>query len=159
MKTLHLIRHAKSSWKHHGLSDQKRPLKKRGQKDAAIMAHALDEAGIKLVNINCSSAVRAQQTIQNLAEHWSGESLTWQVNHDLYEFSGSALKFWINKTFQYHNELTIVGHNPALTEVINSMSQTRLENFPTCAYAQIEFEGHELTCGLLKKFFKPKMFK
>lgn len=159
MKTLHLIRHAKSSWDEPRLSDHSRPLSKRGLKDSAIMAKALSEADIYLSNVYCSSATRAQQTIQNLSDHWPGQPVTWQTVDALYEFSVVNVINWLEKAFRENNELSLVGHNPALTDLINHLSDSSLDNFPTCAYAQLEFDAIERHGARLNHFLKPKMFK
>lgn len=159
MKTLHLIRHAKSSWDYPHLSDHQRPLNKRGNKDAALMAGALFNAGIQFPAIYCSSATRAQQTIQGIYDNWPGQAFNWQVDEALYEFSESNLKNWLNKAFQYKNELMVVSHNPSLTNLINSLCRSDLYNFPTCAYAQIRFKELDVADGELMLFLKPKIFK
>ncbi|MEH6636907.1 MAG: histidine phosphatase family protein, partial [Halioglobus sp.] len=62
MKTLHLLRHAKSSWDHPGLSDRERPLNKRGERDAPLMGKALS-GEMSPMNIAVSPARRAQLTL------------------------------------------------------------------------------------------------
>ena len=63
MKSLHLLRHAKSSWKGPGLNDHDRPLNKRGRQTAKMMAAYLRRAKIAPDLVICSTAVRAQQTL------------------------------------------------------------------------------------------------
>jgi len=63
MKSLHLLRHAKSSWKDSGLNDHDRPLNKRGRQTAKMMAAYLRRAKIAPDLVICSTAVRAQQTL------------------------------------------------------------------------------------------------
>ncbi len=159
MKTLHLIRHAKSSWDYPHLSDHQRPLNKRGRKDTAIMAKALNESGVELVNIYSSSATRAQQTIQGIHERWRGQGFAWQVTDELYEFSASNLWHWLTVKFVIANELTLVSHNPGLTDLINQLGDSSLDNFPTCAYAQLRIKDIDSCDGELRLFLKPKMFK
>ena len=62
MKTLTLVRHAKSSWEDRGLSDRERPLNKRGEHDAPLMARYVAEAGVRPSQIISSPAVRAWTT-------------------------------------------------------------------------------------------------
>ncbi|MDH3806604.1 MAG: histidine phosphatase family protein, partial [Gammaproteobacteria bacterium] len=62
MKTLTLVRHAKSSWKDSGLSDRERPLNKRGERDAPVMGKRAAAAGLRPSQIISSPAVRAWTT-------------------------------------------------------------------------------------------------
>ncbi|MCX7553043.1 histidine phosphatase family protein [Marinicella sp. S1101] len=159
MKTLHLIRHAKSSWDNPRLSDQHRPLNSRGRKDAVIMAKALDDVFERWPKVFCSPATRARETITTIAENWAGDAFDWQVVDDLYEFSASNLISWLSTALLTHDELLLVGHNPAFTNLINHLSDADLANFPTCAYAKLTFEDIEAGGGAMACFLKPKMFK
>lgn len=139
MKTLHLIRHAKSSWTDPLLADFDRPLKKRGLSDALLVAPEALAAGWRADSIYCSGAARARQTIAQ----WCGE-LHQELSHvqyrdELYTFDYSDLIDWLGQ--QGDNELTIVGHNPALHELIEWFSDQSLEKFPTCAYCQLQIDS------------------
>jgi phosphohistidine phosphatase len=68
MKTLHLLRHAKSSWKDPGLDDHDRPLSKRGRETAGAIAAYLRRAKIAPDLVICSTAVRARQTLDPIAK-------------------------------------------------------------------------------------------
>lgn len=68
MKTLYLLRHAKSSWKDPGLDDLDRPLNKRGRETAKTMAAYLRRAKISPDVVLCSTAVRAKQTLEPIAK-------------------------------------------------------------------------------------------
>src|SRR5258705_13680819 len=68
MKFLHLLRHAKSSWKDPGLNDHDRPLSKRGRQTAKMMAAYLRRAKIAPDLVICSTAMRAQQTLDPIAK-------------------------------------------------------------------------------------------
>ena len=68
MKSLTIVRHAKSSWKNRGLSDRERPLNKRGNRDAPIMGQRLAAAGIRPSQIISSPAVRAWTTARIFAK-------------------------------------------------------------------------------------------
>src|SRR5215475_12494664 len=67
MKTLYLLRHAKSSWKDPGLDDLDRPLNKRGRESAKTMAAYLRRARISPDVVVCSTALRAKQTLEPIA--------------------------------------------------------------------------------------------
>lgn len=164
MKTLHLIRHAKSSWENSQLSDVSRPLAQRGINDCKIMAGPLIKVGWNHRSIFCSQAQRAQLTLGGLANALPHLKIEWHIDPDLYTFSAGVLIDWLSQLSDEYNEITIVGHNPALTELINRLSGSQLNNLPTCGYAQ-------LTAGInswsqtahnlfkLEHLIKPKMFK
>jgi len=172
MKTIHLIRHAKSSWEDSGLSDINRPLAQRGINDCKIMGEHLIGAGWNHQNIYCSQAQRAQLTIAGIAEacaqlDWVSlpqMNIEWQVAPKLYTFSADVLIDWLSEYSDEFDEVTLVGHNPALTDLINQLSDTNLSNLPTCSYAQLTAEIHqwqetEATKFHMVHFLKPKMFK
>ena len=174
MKTLHLIRHAKSSWDFPNLSDHQRPLNKRGEKDSLLMSTELLRAGFKWPEIFCSSAQRAQLTIRNLMKPWfnhradqliqSNQATNWQTDDRLYTFSCADIWAYVNQIDEALDAAVLVGHNPAFTDFINSASNANLNNLPTCAYAQLVFSAKhwsEVRFGsaVLQKFLKPKMFK
>ncbi len=164
MKTIQLIRHAKSSWEDTGLSDQRRPLSPRGYHDCQLMGPAIVETGCDLQPIYCSSAQRAQLTISHLAAAMDDTQLGWQVVDDLYTFSSSSLLAWLSQLDDRIDNVTLVGHNPAMTQLINQLSDADLTNFPTCAFAQLQTTADSWSMlgsqGTdLIHFLKPKMFK
>lgn len=164
MKTIHLIRHAKSSWGNSRLSDEDRPLASRGINDCKIMASHLIEAGWNYQNIFCSHAQRARMTVQGISDALPDISLDWQVDPDLYTFSSEVLFDWFEALDGDIDEVTVVGHNPALTDLINQISDSQLSNLPTCAYIQLKSttgDWRELVQSEFKTvlYLKPKMFK
>lgn len=165
MKSVQLIRHAKSSWDHPGLADRSRPLSQRGQQDTRIMAQALHEAGVVFDHVQCSIAQRARLTIQGLADHWPGRPIEWQLNEALYTFSADTLWSIVRGLDDELSTVVLVGHNPAFTNFVNQASGAGLANVSTCAYVHVRFENADHWQGLspggarLEAFLKPKMFK
>ena len=164
MKTIHLIRHAKSSWEDSRLSDIKRPLAQRGINDCKVMGEHLIESGWDYQNIYCSEAQRAQLTIKGIAGSLPTIPFEWQVDTQLYTFSAGVLIDWISELSDEFSHVTLVGHNPALTDLINQVSDSFLDNLPTCSYAQLQSEVNlwqdiEAATFQLTQFLKPKMFK
>lgn len=162
MKTIHLIRHAKSSWSQPQLDDINRPLNARGVRSCKAMAPAIVKAGCSFSPIFCSPAVRAQSTIELLNEALPSQALQWQISPDLYCFSSYELLRWFKGLDEGLSEVVVVGHNPALTDFCNEISQAGLDNIPTCGYVQLKSQSNvswqqlqdvpfELTC-----FIKPK---
>lgn len=164
MKTIHLIRHAKSSWQDSSLSDVNRPLAQRGINDCKIMGQHIIKAGWNHRNIYCSQAQRAQLTIAGIAKRLPLFNIEWQVSSKLYTFSAGVLIDWLSELSDELDEVTLVGHNPAFTDLINQLSDADLSNLPTCSYAQLQSELHlwsqiEDAEFNLSQFLKPKMFK
>ncbi len=164
MKKLHLIRHAKSSWADDSLSDKQRPLNKRGQKSCGLMAKPILNAGCKFENVFCSSAIRTQLTIDLISKNLPKHPFEWQLDDDLYTFDMEDLLAWCQKRDNSMQEVVIIGHNPALTDLCNYLSSSMVDNMPTCAYAQLSFEGEcwqDLAEGSMElmALLKPKMLK
>ncbi len=164
MKTIHLIRHAKSSWDNARLSDVNRPLAQRGIDDCKIMAQQLIEAGWNHRNIYSSEAQRAQLTIAGIAKSLPQMIIEWQIDPKLYTFSADVLIDWLSEYSDEFDAVTLVGHNPAFTDLINQMTTANLSNLPTCAYAQLHsdvnlWQDIEASDFQMTRFLKPKMFK
>ena len=166
MKKLHLIRHAKSSWSDHTLEDSQRPLNKRGIKSCAVMAHRINKAGCSFEHVFCSPAVRAQTTIQLIAQSLREDQaieITWQTDNTLYTFNIATLLNWCRSLDETILEVVIVGHNNAITELANWVGDRPIENVPTCGYVQLAIADQpwpELSenSAQLVNFLKPKMF-
>ena len=141
MKTLHLLRHAKSAWDKPGLADRQRPLNKRGQRDAPRMGAAL--AG-QLAPMSCavSPARRAQLTLDGLCKGWPGlADCEHRTEEGLYTFASDDLMAWIAAQDPQHRALFLTGHNPALTDLVNELSGDRvLDNLPTAGYARLRLD-------------------
>jgi phosphohistidine phosphatase len=140
VKTLHLIRHAKSSWNHPGLSDAERPLNERGEKACRAMARPIMEAGCSFEHVFCSMAKRTRMTIEGIAETLPHPGIKWQVEEQLYTFSSQALLGWIHQLDDALDEVVTIGHNPATTDFCNAMGDRFIPNVPTCGYVQLRFE-------------------
>ena len=139
MKTIVLIRHAKSSWKSPELKDIERPLKKRGQKEAPLMGKVLKETPITPDRIFSSPAVRAQTTAQLIAKEYGMDESKIRTLPGLYMESGSKLLQEIQAIEDEYNVVFLVGHNPGMMDLAVSLTGEALENFPTAGAMGIEF--------------------
>ncbi|RLA51194.1 MAG: phosphoglycerate mutase [Gammaproteobacteria bacterium] len=141
MKTLHLLRHAKSSWDQPTFSDRDRGLNKRGVRDAPRMGEALAQR-MAPMTIAVSPARRAQLTLHGLCEGWP--ALGDQVHcteEDLYTFSCGDLLQWIAGQDDTHRALFVIAHNPALTDLVNTLTrQYSLDNLPTAGYIELALQ-------------------
>jgi len=140
MKTIYLIRHAKSSWSEIGMSDFERPLNKRGKKDLPFMAKRLKEFGIKPDLILSSPAKRAKKTTKEIAQtiEYSEEKIVYK--EALYDSSYINYRYLLDSLDDTVESIFIVGHNPTLTDVGEKLSGAILTNIPTCAIVAMEFD-------------------
>ncbi|GAB3109937.1 phosphoglycerate mutase [Aestuariicella hydrocarbonica] len=167
MKKLHLIRHAKSSWQEPNLADIDRPLSQRGVRACEVMAPEIVKAGCELETVYCSPASRATSTAQHLSQAVAADTVL-RVDRTLYTFDGQRLLAWCrgldDRLENSVTEVTIIGHNPALTDFCNFISDSELDNIPTCGYVQLWLDcarWQDLSSGsaTLKAFLYPKQFK
>ena len=132
MKTLILIRHAKSSWKHPELSDFDRPLNKRGKRDAPMMAARLKERSVQPDHLMSSPAKRARRTAEHFADAFGIAHDALDIRPHLYmEGMSSAISTIQGLSDNWHTVL-LVGHNPDITGLANFLSNTYVDNIPTC---------------------------
>ena len=146
MKTLLILRHAKSSWKNAGLADHDRPLNKRGEQDAPRMGSLLREQGLIPDLIISSSARRARMTAEAVVEE-SGYNGEVRFSRELYGAGPEAYLEALQILDDKHLCVMIVGHNPDLEELLEILTGD-VEVLPTAALAQVELDidlWHELS--------------
>lgn len=139
MKTLYLARHAKSSWKH-DVDDHKRPLKKRGEKDAHLVSQKVKEELKAPQLIVSSDATRALSTAHFFKDAWEIEEENFKTDHILYDFSGQNVMRYIKSLDNSLQTVMIVGHNHAFTSLVNMLGNHYIENLPTAGFVKLEFD-------------------
>ena len=139
MKTLFLIRHAKSSWDDSTLDDHERPLNQRGKANAPIMAKRLQKLGIKPDILFSSTAQRAASTAEVFAEHLDFPQPKISYDPDLYLASAGMLQDFICKIENSLNFVLIFGHNPGLTLLVHQVWGLPIDNIPTCGIVSLKF--------------------
>lgn len=164
MKTVHLIRHAKSSWDYSSLADAERPLNNRGKEACKIMAPKILEAGCTFETVHCSIATRAQMTIQGISNALAEKEISWTSQDRLYTFNGQDLLDYCRSLEDSLTSIVLVGHNPAMTAFTNGMGDQSIDNLPTCGYVQIElptqsWSAIEPGTGHTQTILTPKMFR
>ena len=140
MKTLTIVRHAKSSWDHPGLSDRERPLNKRGERDAPLMGQRVWEHSIRPSLIISSPATRAWATARIIAAAITYPVEFLQREKSLYHASVDAILDVIVAQDPGFNSLMVVGHNPGLTDFANYLSPGLTNNLPTAGVVSVEFD-------------------
>lgn len=138
MKTLIIVRHAKSSWEH-DVKDHDRPLKKRGFNDAEMMAKYTSKLYELPDMVISSSANRAKTTALYFKEEWKISDTIFNINEALYDFSGESLLEVIKACDDSVNSLMIFGHNFAITDFVNIFGSTYIDNVPTCGFVELKF--------------------
>ena len=138
-KLLYLVRHAKSSWSDPSLSDRDRPLNKRGRRSAPDMGRRLAAQGHLPELIISSPARRAFSTARKIAKKLGYDRSEIMTDESLYfSGTGSMLELLENLDDDYQ-KVMIVGHNPAMTSLMNILSGSSIDNMPTCAVAVINY--------------------
>lgn len=143
MKTLCLIRHAKSSWNHPEISDFDRPLELRGEEDAAIVGKWLHKQTFKPDIILSSPANRAINTTKILATQLNYDTDKIITEPSIYEASVEDLLAVIKDVDNKYNTLLLVGHNPGLTWLANYLAEDHMVNLHTCGVYCITFETNK----------------
>ena len=158
MRTLYLLRHAKSSWKDASLSDFERPLKRRGREAAEQIGERLAQEKLKNPVLICSPAVRTRETAElvlksaklRVEERW---------DERIYEASLRDLLQVVTEIPDDKKVVILIGHNPGFEELLAFLTGESLR-MPTAALAKIKFEVSwkdvEARSGKLNWFTTPK---
>ncbi len=143
MKTLTIVRHAKSSWKDTTLTDRDRPLNKRGERDAPDMGKRISAAGIRPSLIISSPAVRAWTTAKIVAREIGYPIEFLQREDDLYLASVDAILDVLVAQDSGFNSVMLFGHNPGLTDFANYLVPGLTDNLPTAGIVSVNFERED----------------
>lgn len=168
MKTILLLRHAKSSWDHPGLSDHERPLSSRGRKAAPKMGEYLAQNGLVPDRVLCSTAKRASET-WDLAARSMGAHPPLEMKEEIYHASIQDLLSLIQALPDREDSVLLVGHNPTFEDLALALAgsgerealQALRIKYPTGALAVLEFSGNawaslDMDQGHLRAFIRPR---
>ena len=133
MKTVVLIRHAKSSWGDLSLPDFERPLNDRGKADAPRMAKRLYNKKVPIESFISSPAKRAKKTAEIFAERYGVKKTDVILVPELYHAADAVFFDTISKAPRRSDCIAIFSHNPGITEFANRLTETRIDNMPTCS--------------------------
>ena len=163
MKTLYLIRHAKSGWSKPDTRDFERTLSKRGKKDINTIGSYLALRGVNPDLILSSCALRAQETSDLLSQkiHFSG--VTYYLE-ELYLTSLDVIQEIIMIQENDVESMFVIGHNPQLHELANLLTDEHISKFPSLGVVAINFDIESWSeisevKGDLDFFIFPKQFK
>ncbi|MCX6169002.1 MAG: histidine phosphatase family protein [Ignavibacteriales bacterium] len=161
MKTLYLIRHAKSSWDDQDQTDFDRPLNKRGKHDAPLMADILKMKSVEPDLIISSPANRALSTAIIFAEILEYDLNTITTDERIYEAGIKELITLVREIDDMNNTVIIFGHNPGFTSFTNLLGDKYIPDMPTCSIVGLElgvaqWDQAERHCGKIFLFEYPK---
>lgn len=158
MKTLLLMRHAKSSWADPGRGDHVRALNGRGRRGAAALGHWIADQDLVPDQVLCSDAARTQETWQRLA--LPGEAA---LDGALYHAGPEAIRGALHAATG--DRVLLIGHNPGIAEAAERLATTppahpRFAQYPTGATTLLEFDIADWTdldwgTGTVREFIVP----
>jgi len=140
MKTIYIVRHAKSSWDITDIPDEKRPLLEKGKKRTKKVIDYLHENEIQVDYIISSHAVRALETARILAHALKYPAENIKVDPHLYFANGDGIRDQFFDLPDRYNSVMIVGHNPALTDFVNLYLSNPIDNLPTSGIVSISIK-------------------
>ena len=158
MRTLYLLRHAKSSWKDASLSDFERPLKRRGREAAQLVGERLAQEKLKNPVLICSPAVRTRETAELVLKS-SKLRVEERWDQRIYEASLRDLLQVVSEIPDDKKVAILIGHNPGFEELLAFLTGES-RRMPTAALAKIMFDVSwkdiEARSGKLDWFVTPK---
>ncbi len=140
MRTLHIIRHGKSSWDFEGLSDIDRPLSQRGVNNAYMMANKLAERKVKPGLLLSSPANRALYTAVIFTRTLKIPYARICIEDVIYTGHTDDLLNLVRRQDDKHSEILLFGHNPTFTSLANRMMTKPVANIPTAGIVSLTFE-------------------
>jgi len=172
MKTVILLRHAKSDWSDAGLRDFDRPLNGRGERAAALMGHWARREALTFDAIVASPAARVRDTLDKFMESYGPHpEPIWDKR--IYLASAETIAEVIAERDNSSHTVLVVGHNPGLEEFIlghvpddgaSALRDDVAEKFPTASMAVLDLDidrwddlvGAEAEAGRLRRFIRPR---
>ncbi len=138
MKTIYLVRHAKSSWDNITQDDHERPLNERGRKDAPHMAKYLANREIAPDISLCSTSKRTKETYSYFTPFFSGVPLS--LSRKLYHASVNTLLEEIMAIDNKYSSAFLFGHNNGISEFVSIIMNKNI-SLATCSFTHIEFDA------------------
>lgn len=151
MKTVLLVRHAKSSWDDPAMVDFERPLNERGKKDAPAMAKRVKDKNLKIDAFISSPAKRAKKTAKLFAEvfKFNEEKIIYKT--ELYHADPETFFTVIEQADNNKEFIAIFSHNPGITYFVNELTEIKIDEVPTCGVFALSAD-----CSKWKDFRKAK---
>ena len=141
MKTLILVRHAKSSWEEAGIDDFDRPLNERGKHDAPVMTKRLKNKNIDVDIFISSPAKRALRTAKYFAEEFDVDKKEIEQVSKLYGASVSTFLEVVSNIDEKNKIAVLFSHNPGITDFANTLTSVHIDNMPTCSIFAVQADA------------------
>jgi phosphohistidine phosphatase len=143
MKTLYIVRHAKSAWDQIALDDHERPITEKGKKRTKKVIEYLVEKKVTVDLIISSDAVRAKDTAMIIAKGLSYPIRNIQLSSSVYNSDLQTLMNYFYDLSKDVESLMMVGHNPTFTSFANFFLDKKIDWLPTSGIVCIEFETEQ----------------
>ena len=158
MKTLYVVRHAKSSWDDPDKADFDRPLNDRGKRDAPRMGKRLKEKDIHPDLMLSSPAKRALSTCKRIAKELGYQKEKIKEDRLLYHAGDDQILSVLQNVNDKQTSVMIFGHNPGLTDFVNSLmsEEKNIDNIPTTGVVAFQLNvdsWKQVTWGIGKMLF------
>ncbi len=147
MKTLILLRHAKSSWDDHGARDFDRRLNRKGERAARTMGNHMRAAGLSWDHAIASPAARVTETLEQVGQGY-GRTIEPDWDRRAYLASAATLLELVHEAPASADTLLLSGHNPGLEDLIlllvpdgNALRDQVEIKFPTASLAVMTCDG------------------
>ncbi|TVZ57123.1 phosphohistidine phosphatase [Lutibacter sp. Hel_I_33_5] len=141
MKTLYIVRHAKSSWKYQSIKDIDRPLKERGINDAHLLSKFLAKKINRPDVFISSTANRALHTSVIFCENFDYPLSNLKMKRQLYSFSDGYLVKTVKALDDGFNSAIIFSHDHGINTFVNKFGNKPIAHVPTCGVVGIQFKG------------------
>jgi phosphohistidine phosphatase len=161
MKELILVRHGKSSWDY-DVQDADRPLKERGIRDAHRIAKHVGPRLRDVDAVFASPANRALHTCMILMREVGIPLEKLSIEKELYDFSGNSVRKFVHNLENDLVKVALIGHNHALTHLVNDWGSKYVDNVPTSGLTHLTFEvstWSEVSFGNTEMMVFPKQLK
>lgn len=168
MKTIYIVRHAKSSWEYERVGDIDRPLKERGIRDAHLLSKALSSKIERPDIFVSSSANRALHTAMIFAENFNYPLANLLIKKSLYSFSDGYLVKTIMALDDAFDSAIVFSHDHGINTFVNKYGSDKIAHVPTCGVIGIQFNTEHwksinkdktIKKGKTILFKTPKMYK
>lgn len=143
MKSVILVRHAKSSWDDAGVSDFDRPLNGRGKEDAPKMAKRLIDRNVTIDAFISSPAKRARKTAAIFIKEYEADKEDIILVPDLYLPAAEAFYAAIANAPSKAKTIAVFSHNPGITDFANELTDVRVDDMPTCSIFAVKADIKE----------------
>ena len=167
MKTLTLLRHAKSGWDDPVARDFDRPLNAKGKRAAVMVGRHMRSLGLAFDHAIASPAVRVSETLEQI-ESGYGRTIAPTLDRRVYLASAATLLDVVHGFPAEAESALLVGHNPGLEDLVlmlvadgaDPLRDAVEDKYPTASIAELQFEGDwaSIATGTarLTRFIRPR---